>query len=377
MNKKLKNDINSLIVSLKNSDKKNIKAVMGLDGFVDQILHVVKTRTDANTYIRMETLKEFGEFICKAAGLSANIEFIPLQNKLGGNGPIMSNALSTYNFDVTYIGAVGEDSINPVFHEMAKKSKVINISNPGFTDAVEFLDGKLMIGKRESLKNVNWTTLKEKIGLEELTSIYEEATLIGLENWTMLPYMTNIWNGLINEVLPNLSKKDNKYIFFDLADPENRLKKDILEALSVIKKFSDKFNVILGLNEKEAYEIGEILDLFSSDNKPPLDVLVTSIAKKIDIYCLVVHPVKEAYAVCNGEIYHTIGPYEPNPKLTTGAGDNFNAGFCFGQTLGLSPQLSLVLGTATSGYYVRNAQSPTLENLIDFLKKWDLNISNT
>lgn len=375
MNENLINDINSLINHLKKHQDTNIKAVMGFDGFVDQILHVVKTRTDANNYIRMETLKEFGDFISKAAGLSANIEFIPIKNKLGGNGPIMSNALSNYNLDVTYIGAVGEDSINKVFNEMSKKSTVINISNPGLTDAVEFLDGKLMIGKRECLKDVNWKRIKEKIGIKELTSLFSNAKLVGLENWTMLPYMTEIWNGLINEVLLNINTNFDKYIFFDLADPENRLKDDILEALSVMKKFSSKFKVILGLNEKEAFEIGEVLDIPSKTKKLSLEDLIKSIAKKLDIYCLVVHPVKEAFAVCDNKLYHTLGPYEPNPKLTTGAGDNFNAGFCFGKSIGLSTQLSLVLGTATSGYYVRNSKSPTLENIINFLNDWKENFN--
>ena len=375
MHENLINDINYLITFFEKYTNNNIKAVLGFDGFVDQILHVVKTRTDANNYIRMNTLKEFGEFICNAAGLSANVEFIPIKNKLGGNGPIMSNALSTYNLNVTYIGAVGENSINPVFNEMSEKSTVLNISNPGLTDAVEFLDGKLMIGKRECLKDINWIRIKEKIGLESLTSIFDEANLVGLENWTMIPYMSEIWDGLINEVLPNLKSKTNKYIFFDLADPENRLKEDIIEALSTIKKFSSKFKVILGLNEKEAYEICTVLNICKHNQKLSLDILIKSIAEKIGIYCLVVHPVKEAYALCNNTLYHTLGPYEPNPKLTTGAGDNFNAGFCFGQVLGLSAQLSLVLGTATSGYYVRNAQSPNVENLVSFLKAWKKSIS--
>ena len=375
MHENLINDINYLITFFEKYTNNNIKAVLGFDGFVDQILHVVKTRTDANNYIRMNTLKEFGEFICNAAGLSANVEFIPIKNKLGGNGPIMSNALSTYNLNVTYIGAVGENSINPVFNEMSEKSTVLNISNPGLTDAVEFLDGKLMIGKRECLKDINWIRIKEKIGLESLTSIFDEANLVGLENWTMIPYMSEIWDGLINEVLPNLKSKTNKYIFFDLADPENRLKEDIIEALSTIKKFSSKFKVILGLNEKEAYEICTVLNICKHNQKLSLDILIKSIAEKIGIYCLVVHPVKEAYALCNNTLYHTLGPYEPNPKLTTGAGDNFNAGFCFGQVLGLSAQLSLILGTATSGYYVRNAQSPNVENLVSFLKAWKKSIS--
>ena len=107
MHENLINDINYLITFFEKYTNNNIKAVLGFDGFVDQILHVVKTRTDANNYIRMNTLKEFGEFIGNAAGLSANVEFIPIKNKLGGNGPIMSNALSTYNLHWFYCARSG------------------------------------------------------------------------------------------------------------------------------------------------------------------------------------------------------------------------------------------------------------------------------
>lgn len=366
----LKNDIANLTEKLKNFNKTQYKAVMGLDGFVDQILHAVETREDADNYTRMKTLHDFGEKVCKAAGLSTSVEFVPLKSKLGGNGPIMSNALSSYGLDITYIGALGTPTIDPVFAPMAEKSKLISIANPGLTDAVEFLDGKLIIGKRQSLKDVNWNKLKETIGIDNLISLVEESDLVGLENWTMLPYMTDIWKGMLNEVVPHLSNNNKKLIFFDLADPENRLKEDILEALSVIQDFSENFNVILGLNLKEATEIGDILEVTDGFSEVSLEVLTTEIAKKLNIYCLVVHPVKEAAAVCNGEYYHTLGPFEPNPKLTTGAGDNFNAGFCFGQVLGLSPKESLILGTATSGYYVRNAESPNFENVIEFLSNW-------
>ena len=47
------------------------------------------------------------------------------------------------------------------------------------------------------------------------------------------------------------------------------------------------------------------------------------------------------------------------PKLSTGGGDNFNAGLCFGQLAGLDFEESLYCANGTSGYYVRNAQSPT------------------
>lgn len=58
------------------------------------------------------------------------------------------------------------------------------------------------------------------------------------------------------------------------------------------------------------------------------------------------------------------------PKLTTGAGDNFNAGFVLGLMLGLSPDQALLTGMSTSGFYVRNAGSPKFEELIQFIEDW-------
>ena len=67
------------------------QAVIGFDGFVDEISEAVDKRTSPDTYKRIETIAEFGERIGKAAGLSTNIELVPKVIKLGGNGPIMAN----------------------------------------------------------------------------------------------------------------------------------------------------------------------------------------------------------------------------------------------------------------------------------------------
>ena len=62
------------------------RSLVGLDGFVDSILHVVSTRESAEQYTRMESMAEFGLKITAAAGLSANFEMVPQLLKLGGNG---------------------------------------------------------------------------------------------------------------------------------------------------------------------------------------------------------------------------------------------------------------------------------------------------
>lgn len=371
----LQEELSQLNETVKNKDFTGVKAVIGVDGFVDEIVHVVDTRESVEGYSRIKTIENFGERILKAAGLSTNIELVPVQVKLGGNGPILANALVEYGNNVTYVGALGKPDIHPVFKDMAERcANVISVANPGHTDAVEFEDGKLLLGKLETIKDINWQNIKEKMDVKKLAELLDQTDLLGLENWTMVPYMNGIWEGLINEVFPLMKNKEKRKIaFFDLADPEKRTNEAILEALKILKRFSPQFDVILGLNKKEAIEIAEVLNLkISSKGSGDVDLeeLTTKVAGELGIYCLVVHPVDRASAYCGGQYFETVGPYTPNPKLTTGAGDNFNAGFCLAQSLGLSIQLSLVMGTATSGYYVRNAKSPTKEGILEFLKTW-------
>src|SRR4051794_24491876 len=96
----------------------SIKAFIGLDGFVDEIIAVVDKRTSFADYQPVKTIAHLGQKISNAAGQSSNYELIVKQMKLGGNGPIMSNALASVGVSVTYVGSLGFPTIHPVFQEM-------------------------------------------------------------------------------------------------------------------------------------------------------------------------------------------------------------------------------------------------------------------
>jgi len=362
---------------LKAKKPADLSMIIGLDGFVDEIIHVVDQRQDFNTFSRVQTIGALGERIQRAAGLSANIEFVVAQTKLGGNGPILSNALIEAGVKLTYVGALGKP-IHPVFQPMAGKSeKVYSLCDPGHTDALEFTDGKLMLGKITVLNELTWDNFKGALGTPaEIAAMIQEVNLFGMENWTMNPGMSAIWEGMVNEVFPLLGQKpdDKKTIaFFDLADPEKRTKDDILLAMALISKFERKFQTILGLNEKELYEIAEVFGVTPAESLPAdkrLEQAARAVYDKLAIHCLVVHPTKEAVCCIGDRFSRVAGPYCPNPVLTTGAGDNFNAGFCLGQALGLTGEEALAVGVATSGYYVRNARSPKFGELQEFLGEW-------
>ena len=137
-----------------------MRAFVGLDGFVDEIIHVVDKRDNAENFQRLPTITTLAGRLAAAAGKSTNIELVNQRTKLGGNGPIMANALARLGIKVTYIGALGYPHLHPVFAEFARRAEVHSIAEPGRTDALEFDDGKLMLTKTTSMNDITWDNIQ-------------------------------------------------------------------------------------------------------------------------------------------------------------------------------------------------------------------------
>jgi len=353
-----------------------LKAFVGLDGFVDEIIHAVGKRDNAEAYQRLPTIKSLGERILGAAGKSTNIELVNQRTKLGGNGPIMANALAALGIKVTYVGALGYPVVHPVFNEFAQRAEVHSIAEPGHTHALEFDDGKLMLTKTTQLNEVNWANLQTRYGRGQFLSQMADSDLVAFVNWTMIPYMSEIWAAVLEDLetqQQRLGRDASPYhtIFFDLADPEKRTPKDIARALELITRFGKYFAVVLGLNEKESSEAGRVLGLNTNDHSGQgLSTLAREIRAKLGVNTVVVHPVDAAIAVSEGSLSAVDGPFTDKPLITTGAGDHFNAGFCLGKLLGFENAASLILGVTASGYYVRTGQSPAIADLVKMLRDW-------
>jgi sugar/nucleoside kinase (ribokinase family) len=348
----------------------HLKAFVGLDGFVDEIIHVVDKRHDAASYQRLGTIGALSERLAGAAGQSTNIELVLQRMKLGGNGPIMANALARFGIKVTYVGSLGYPNLHPVFNEFARRAEVHSIGEAGHTDALEFDDGKLMFGKLVQLKEITWANIQARYSRDKFIEKFTTSDLVSFVNWTMIPHMSEIWASLLNEFCPSPALGRRK-IFFDLADPEKRTHKDIARALDLIGEFEKYFDVFLGLNEKEAYEIAEVLGLNSSRRtREGLSRLSCEMQQRLKVNTLVVHPVTYALAVSEGVASPMDGPFVGKPLITTGAGDHFNAGFCLGKLLGFDNESCVLVGVTTSGFYVKTAQSPSMDDLVEMLRHW-------
>jgi len=347
-----------------------LKAFLGLDGFVDEILHVVNKRESAIKYDRVPTISKYAERLAAAAGKSTNIELVSQLIKLGGNGPIMANALASFGMKVTYLGNLGYPNLHKVFEDFTRRAQVHSIAEPGYTDALEFEDGKIMQGKHQSLSEVTWENIKARYGLDRFTQQIDEAQFVGFVNWTMLTAMNEIWVAVQNEVCPRLNGARRR-LFVDLADPEKRTDADIARALQLLSSFEKSFRVILGLNQKESSEIGRNLGL-PIDNYTPeaLLALAEAIRSKLGLDTVVIHPTSLAVASSEGDRAIVEGAFTKQPLITTGAGDHFNAGFCLGKLLGFDNASSLLTGVTTSGFYVRTARSPSVHDLENMMQNW-------
>ena len=361
------------IVTRKKDRVKNF--FVGFDGFVDEIITLVDKRVDASCFVPMQTIEQFAKRIKSAVRKSTNIELVTKDIRLGGNGPILAKALILQGHFVHLVGALGLESIHPVFTELYTSCKTcVSIANPGLTDAIEFQDGKILFGKIRSIADISIEQLLTFIPKNRLQTLINKSDVIALVNWTMVQRMNEIWEYILTSIIPFLSKKRNRWFFFDLADPIKREKKDLDRALALLSKMAKWVNVALGLNEKEAEIV--FSTLFSKKmptGKNKLITLCEEIRKKLKLQLVVIHAIDKASCASPEKKCQIAGPFCKNPFLSTGAGDNFNAGFCQGLAFGLSSEDALLLAVTCSGIYVRTGISPTLEQCISFLESWHKN----
>lgn len=348
-------------------------AIVGLDGFIDILVTpVAERRGPGANFTPIATIADFAKRIGDAAGKSTNIEFYPKAEKLGGNGPIMANALAEMGVGVKYLGALGQPEIHPVFRDFAARTEAVSLCEPGITHAAEFDDGKIMFGSTSSIEEITFQQIIKIMGEGYFFDALSRAHLQAWVNWTMIPYMSQFLSAMLERVLPNLNTLEPRQFFFDLADPAKRSRGDLRSVLALIKRFQSFGNVTLGLNFSEAIQVDQVL----FDHPPitpeesELKRLASRVRNELDIGCVVVHPVDSAACATRDGVEFVPGPLCKSPKTTTGAGDHFNSGFMTGRLLDLEPRACLTLAIASSGFYVRNGRSPSIQDVDEFIRNW-------
>jgi hypothetical protein len=379
---------------------RTIPAFVGFDGFIDLIYDVADQRRDPSPtgYTRLATIQAFAARAASAAGKSANIEMVLRETRAGGNGPLMAGGLAGLGARVTYVGAIGEVAVNgpqgaswsvhPVYEAFSRIcERVVPIGRPGSTDALEFDDGKLMLNHPEAVQEVTWDRLLDVVGRERLIELVRQSRFIGLVTWSLMGGVAGIWRGLIDQVFPAIAGDGIfRRVFVDLADPTRRPDGDLRVVIGLLREMDATVPVTLGLNLAEGERVAGVLGVPASvDYDPGRDVrnldslgervraLAADVRERAGLSCVVVHPREGAAGAARDDAGRVRsawfeGPFVRRPKLSTGAGDHFNAGFGFAQAAGMGLEECLAIGVATSGAYVRDGGSAPRSRVVDLLQ---------
>lgn len=336
---------------------------LGFDGFVDTIVRVIRQKDDKGSNY-FESIREFGNYTVGKSGKNFSLELEERVTKLGGNMPIMANALGQLGFKPSCIGSFGYPDIHPVFQQMSLNTHLFTFANPGISTAMEFRDGKILMAQMESLNKSDWTTIKNAIGIQELTALFTARDLIAIVNWSELDHATELWRGLLREILPHVLASGKRPMgFFDLSDCSRRSHSSILEAMVLLKSFSQYWDVVLSLNLNETTVVYEALT-GESRVEPQIETIGETLYEKLGIDTVLIHYSKEALAINADGIHKKECIQIKNPVLSTGAGDNFNAGFCVARLMQLDSTTSIEFGHAMAGHYLQTGKSPTIEELL-------------
>ncbi len=351
------------------------RCFVGFDGFTDEIVRVVDARADASSYHSMTTMRQFGDRVNSAAGKSCNIELVTTDTRVGGNAPLMTLALLEGGHAITFAGAVGGDGgVEPIFETLAARCKdVIPLCRSGHTDALEFEDGKILLGKMGPLVDIDYARLTQAIPEKNLVELFDQTDLFASVNWTMLPHMTDLWRALSKNILPRCSQR-TRWMFVDLADTAKRSKEDLFQALEVLRNMQPTFKVVLGLNHAELEQVHEVL---GGDASTDLDTKTKDVQTRSGLEQIVVHSARAAWVGSAQGLLRIEVPHFSQPRLVTGAGDHFNGGYCNALLYGLDYEACLATAVATAGFYVSQAKTPSMRDVADFLEAWQRNTLDT
>ena len=365
MNKHILDAIPEIVSNLRDNSKSVKTAFLGFDACIDNIVRVVKDRSENDGTNFFSDSNQFGKFLLDLDNKSCGLELQTKLSKIGGNMVITGNALGNLGVGVECLGTFGLPEILPVFRTMSPNCFLYTIGETITATALEFNNSKVIMFDPGPYNNLTWDGIKDRFGTDRIRELISGKQLISFVNWSEIENSSMIWEGILDEILPSIVQTGLRPFFFtDFSDCSRRSKKDIQFAIELLGRFRNYFRVVLSLNQNEADLIAKALDLqgYNSDEEFVKNLFALS---NTDV--LVIHRTNDALAF-NGAGYEKCDTFFCNePKILTGGGDNFNAGFCYTLFNEFNLFESLLVANAVAGSYVKTGISPDINRLIDFL----------
>jgi hypothetical protein len=353
--------IKTLILNTSVLQEKQILA--GFDGFIDTIVKPVKKTGLNGQYEYFNTISEFGLFIGGHSHKGTSIQYEIQRRKPGGNMPNFVKAMDSLSLNPIAVGmlSTGSGDIDPLFAGLGKQRYSFLAAGPA--TPLEFSDGKIFL----SPVNLAGVDQNEKIysRIEKVFPQFSNAAagsdLIAFLNWSELPFAQDLWDDIYIHAFNSASTDKTRFAFFDLCDTSAKNQSEIEAVISVMRKIGERRGTILSMNKNEALDICLKITGQSRSITETAELLF----RQLHIDELIIHQHTGSIAIHSGGMATEACVFNRNPKISTGAGDHFNAAYCFATLAGLPIAEKLRFANAYSGAYIAKGSSPALREIIN------------
>lgn len=128
-----------------------------------------------------------------------------------------------------------------------------------------------------------WHYLRNDNVISELRLLFQHCRTIAFDNWSGIIGASDLWSGLLADVIKPIKKKDFEFIFY-LGDPQKKLSFQVDEAIDIISDFSLYGQVTFALDENEALKLWRVLNGIDLDT-PVINQSIHDLNRKyISIY---------------------------------------------------------------------------------------------
>ena len=336
----------------------------GFDGIVDNVRVMVDTRHSQTEFDRLATLEALRDRIDDsiASESSLTIEWEMDGRRTGGHACHLARAFDKLGAGTTMVGMYGRPPEEPFVSEFAD-STLVSIGQPGFCDAVEFDDGKLLLAQSSDAASLDWETLCDRIDPGTLAEHLDGADVFGVGYWTMTSALPSLLSSVVRETWP-LQRSPPERLFFDPGDIRSLPAETLREGATRLAETADTVPVTVSANRSETEAIAAALTGGAAGD---LETDARDAREALGVDRFVGHSASQTTTVSGDGSVSVAVPTTDSPTLTTSAGDHFNVGLLVGHLAGLSAPAATVVANAAAGVFVRTGSPPGYDDIRAFV----------
>ncbi|QIP13842.1 hypothetical protein G8759_15095 [Spirosoma aureum] len=238
---------------------------------------------------------------------------------------------------------------------------------------------------KSASKQYQWQYMKSSDLIQELQSLFQNCRIIAFTDWSKLAAASDLWTGLLTDVIKPIGKQDLEFIFY-LGDPQKKRSFQVDEILDIISDFSYYGQVTFALDEGEAIKLWMVLNgvhwetPVTVQSYRDLKRKYVSIFQAMNIARLLIYSANKAVLLTKLEQFALARKQvAPTIEMATDARLHFIKGFSIGLLHQLDMPRCLALGLIVFGSYGERRASPDKKDLIGYINRWidDLQKSET